>query len=229
MSDEQTTERHPSYGLLSIHRVHGGKTNLFGSTVDHSGYLRIRISRAELKRDLHHTWYHDLLPAIVEVDMSPAQYAEAITSPNMGVGTPCTIRYLDGERVPNPERVNPRELFQQEFKKKMAGLASRLESDMARARELLEKKSLTKADRAEIIGALGRVHTEVASNVPFVHSSFDEAMEDTVKEAKAEVESYVTSTILSLGRQAVLESGLRPEMPTLAIADERKPSPDSKG
>lgn len=222
MSEEQTRESHPSYGLLSIHRISGSSRHLFGSSVDHGHSMMVRVHRAERLRDLCHTWYMDTDHPIVEVEMSPAQFAEAITSPNMGVGVPCTIRRVGGETMPKPPvDTQVRELFQQEFKNKMRKLADKLKADTARAGELLAKKSLTQADRREILEALGRVHTEVASNIPFVHTSFDEAMDNTVKEAKAEFEAYVTSTMMQLGRQAALERGLPSvaEPPTLALGD----------
>ncbi len=50
MSDDETIEQHPSYGVMSISRVSGSGKHLFGATVDHQSSIRIRISHASVKR-----------------------------------------------------------------------------------------------------------------------------------------------------------------------------------
>jgi hypothetical protein len=95
-------EIHPSFGLVSISRVSGSR-RLFESPFEHQHYITLSISRADRSRtDLH---YNHIMPCgeIVEVAMSEVQFAQMVTSLNMGVGTPCTISHLDGEMVKEPE------------------------------------------------------------------------------------------------------------------------------
>jgi hypothetical protein len=200
--NETNIDRHPSYGLLQIHRVSGGARQLFGSSIDHGQSIMLRIARAESRRDLAHTWYYDY-ERVIEVEMSPAQFAEAITSLNCGVGVPCTIRRHTGEDIPDPVVPSVRQQHVDEFKAVMRELVDKLNAGTEQARELLQKKSLTKADREAILATLDQVYRSVGSNAPFIHSSFDEAMDKTVTEAKAEVDAFFTNAVTTLGLQAM--------------------------
>lgn len=200
--NEQKVDKHPSYGLLQISRVSGGPRQLFGSSIDHGQSIELRIARAESRRDLAHTWYYDY-ERIIEVEMSPAQFAEAITSLNCGVGVPCTIRELNGEDIPDPVVPSVRQQHVDEFKAVMRELVDKLNAGTGRARELLKKKSLTKADREAILATLDQVYRSVGSNAPFIHSSFDEAMDKTAAEAKAEVDAFFTNAVHTMGLQAM--------------------------
>jgi hypothetical protein len=93
MSDKlcQNKEEHPSYGQLSITRISSNsRTPLYGTSNECREYIRITIMQSELHRDLHRSWHFGGDPYI-EVIMSPAQFAEAITSLNIGDGVPVTI------------------------------------------------------------------------------------------------------------------------------------------
>lgn len=93
--EDHTTETHPSYGQLEISRVTSNKgVPLYGTSSKFKEIIRLSIHRSELCRSLHRSWYFAKDP-IVEVDMSPAQFAEAITSLNNGSGIPVTIRKIE--------------------------------------------------------------------------------------------------------------------------------------
>jgi hypothetical protein len=200
MADENKVESHPSYGLLQISRATGGRGALFGSSVKHQHFIMLRIHRGEARRDLNHTWYADVGQELIEVAMSPAQFAEAITSMNMGLGVPCTIQYLGGERQPEPPFTSVRAQFKEEFEQEMKDLYKKVLDNTKDLEEILAKKSLTKGDRDRIRCMLGLVYRKLKDSVPFIHSQFDEAMEKTVTEAKAEVEAYALHAALVQGQ-----------------------------
>ena len=89
-------ERHPSYGMLQFNRTSGGKTALFGSSIQHSDTIMMRLRQGEVSRDINNDWFFGA-DVIVEVEMSYSQFAECITSMNMGSGVPVTIRYIKGQ------------------------------------------------------------------------------------------------------------------------------------
>lgn len=85
---------HPAYGMLSFSRRTGGKQSLFGSSIEHKDVIAMTLRHGEVDRQLNRDWYHGT-EVIAEVEMSYAQFAEAITSMNIGTGVPVTIRFTE--------------------------------------------------------------------------------------------------------------------------------------
>ena len=77
--------KHESYGIIGISRVtsHPAK-NLFGSSVKHTHSMALRIKTASVDRHLNQDWYH-AENELIEIEMSPTQFAEMITSLDTGV------------------------------------------------------------------------------------------------------------------------------------------------
>jgi hypothetical protein len=200
--DDGKVDSHPSYGLLEIHRVSGGRTALFGSSIVHGQTIRLTVHRAKSRRSLAHTWYSQE-GEIIEVEMSPAQFAEAITTLNCGQGVPCTIRRHVGEDIPEPVVPAVRQQYVDEFKAVMTELHRKITAGKGEVEELLKKKSLNNVDRARIYSTLDAIWRAVQDSVPFIHDSFNEAMDKTVTEAKAEVDAFFTNAVTTLGLQAM--------------------------
>lgn len=94
MTREQPEEKHESYGMLQICRTHGGERHLFGSSIAHQDTVRLSVHPGSLIRDLNYDWYHASNKSLIEIEMSPAQFADAIMNVNDGNGTPVTIRSI---------------------------------------------------------------------------------------------------------------------------------------
>ena len=100
MPDDEK-KRHPAYGCLQFSRI-GGRRRLWRRNYDAAGYIRLSIHTASLwtrELDEDDIWPEEM---IVEVDLSAAQFAEAITHMNYGHGVPCTISRLQGAPVEEP-------------------------------------------------------------------------------------------------------------------------------
>lgn len=224
---EGERQNHPSYGLVQFSRINrGGSTPLFGSSIEHSQTIVLRIKQATLERGLHHDWYYDR-GEIIEVEMSQSQFAEAITSMNMGSGVPVTIRWIKGiGKIEESPFHNQRLQFEEEFKEDMEEISSRSDALLDLAKDMLEsKKAPTKAERERLYNMLAGLKQHLASNMPFIQSSFNEAMDKTVMEAKGEIEAFVHNKVNSLGIQ-----GLQAEMLGLqGIAPPSLPEGTSEG
>jgi hypothetical protein len=185
--------------MAGFFRSSGGHTNLFGSSISHNHTIRFRIKTASKERGLNTDWYYGD-KELIEIEMSQNQFAELITSMNMGDGVPVTIRRVNGKSMENCPEENKRQLFEKEFDQKMKGLRNKLSKLTSDAKQILnEKKSLTKADRETILNQISMLEQEIGSNTPFVLSMFNEQMDKTVTEAKGEVEAFVQNKITSLG------------------------------
>lgn len=206
---EFTREEHPSYGMISFSRTTGGNPNMFGSDIEHSNKITVRIAHGIRDRGYSRDWYHSK-GGIVEVDMTYHQYAEAISSMNMGDGVPCTIRRIQGKGVIEecPPQVIETEKVNAELEKAIQAATSALDASLAMSKAQLESsKPPTKKERQELFDALEKARRELNSNIPFIQDSFKENMDGVVLDAKMNVEAFVANKIHSLGLK-----GLEAEM-----------------
>lgn len=200
---ERVQETHPAYGMLRIGRIHGGGTILFGSPIESPTRIQLTICRGIVSRELSRDWYHGR-EELVEVEMTPAQFAEAITNLNWGDGFPCTITAVGGQYTPSFSQNHPRAKIEDEFAGEMKKLARDLDAQLLAARAVLDdpaKKSLNRADRDALRTALDRVGRFLKDSAPFIQSQFNEAMDRTATEARSEVAAAVSMMTHHLGAQ----------------------------
>ena len=201
-----TRTSHPSYGTLLFNRAYGGKTPLFGSSIEHSNVITMELRHADITRGLNRDDIFGNKP-IVKVEMSYSQFAEAITSFGQGTGIPVTIRYTEKDgKIPPCDFVSKREQFTGEFKEqtnKTMKESKRLISEVA---ELFSsKKTLTKTDKENILTKLNMLNSDIGSNIGFIADQFDEQMDKTVMEAKGEIESFCQNKINAIANASLVE------------------------
>lgn len=202
--DWEEKETHPSFGMIGFSRVSlsGTSKRLFGSHLEgHHSAITMRVYHGERRHTLSSDWFgtDGMLP-IVEVVMSPAQFAEAITTMNVGDGVPCTIDRTerDGKIDPVPdthetEQKKVHDGFRKDVEEMVAGLQSR-RKEIATAL----KKSPKKVQKL-VLGHVEKIFQEVEANMPFVLTQFEEAAEKVVAEAKAEVEAFTLNAVTKAG------------------------------
>lgn len=201
-SDERTIDAHPSYATISIRRYTGSPGNLFASSIQHGNTIGVVISRAEIRRDLNTDWIYPR-EQLIEVIMSPVQFAEMLTT-TMGSGVPCTIRTLAGQDPPpTPPFVDKAEQFRNEFAKKMRELSRKFNDLTEMIAEAGKSKTITKAKLGEIAGAIGNLQQEIGSNIPFVNDMFAEQMEQTVLEAKGAIDAHLQHKALVIAQEGL--------------------------
>lgn len=197
---------HPSYGIVSFSRISSsGKKRLFGSTLDmHYHSIVLELSEAELCID------HELLnervcagKSIVRVEMSAAQFAELLTTMNIGEGVPCTIERRDGKGVDEPPFLpTESENVRTDFASKMRDIGKDLRR---RADEVMAElpASLKTSTRRQIEIKLGNIVGTITDNAPFALTQFQEAATRVTTAAKAEVEAVLTHAVQMTGINAL--------------------------
>jgi hypothetical protein len=198
-------DKHESYAMLSISRVQNGGTgvNLFGSSIKHNQTIRLKISSGKKCRNLNRDWFY-AGNQYIEIEMSPTQFAEAITSLNMGEGVPVTLRWLSGRGISDCPEENKRQEFEREFDHHMIELKRKIQKLTEVTKELLnDSKPLKKSEKEQILNELRRIEQEIGDNIPFMYTSFNEQMDKTILEAKGEIEAFYTHKITSLGIEAL--------------------------
>lgn len=197
---------HPSYGTLAFSRRTGGATPLFGSSIEHSDTIAMTLYHANITRGLHSDSIYGNRK-IVEVEMSYSQFAEAITSMNMGGGVPVTIRWTEKDgKIPSCDFVSKREQFVNEFKEKRQNATDESQQIIKDVMDLFsQKKNLTKADRDAILNKLHHLNMNIGCNMDFIADQFNEQMDKTVMEAKGEIEAFMQNKINSIASAALVE------------------------
>ena len=216
LPDDEFEREHPSYGILHLSRMSGGTSaiRLFGSPLaTHYGTIRLTISKGKWIHRLNHDRYFGMSKDFIEVEMSAAQFADAITSLNMGSGTPCTIRYVQGERIPAPpDHATEAEHIHDNFENTLGKFAAKANTYRKRIEELTSK--LSQKARDEIRIALDVIEDQLGSNVPFVVKQFQEATTRITTSAKAEVDAFVTGVVRAAGLQSIAEGRLPSLLPS---------------
>lgn len=225
MEDEKRY-KHPSYGMVQLsHRQ--GNPKLFGSALDHHyNYVTLLVKTCELMRsDTGDRYYGPMHGDVVEVDLSAAQFAELLTTANIGLGVPCTIRRREGERVESPPDIDSQpENIRTEFKARAKEFSKKVLAEAAAARDLLKNKAtISKGDRERLAGILDQVAQELEMNMPFLVDMYQEATEKVTVGAKAEVEAFMVSAVRQAGLAALAAGQIQIEPPQLPVTTTVEP------
>lgn len=197
------SERHPSYGLVSVSRVSCGPPGriLFESPFRHHNYVTLSIQRASRSR--HHLHGNHVMGEgeIVEIAMSEVQYAAMLTSLNYGQGVPCTIQRVGGKLVEEPPADRTQEKFRQESQghyEELARMAEELEG-LTRL-----KASEIKQPQRERMNFLAlKIQQGLTCNREFFIKQFTEEMSRVTTAAKAEIQAHLLSVTQRAGVEAL--------------------------
>ncbi len=201
--DNEIRYEHPSFGMLSFNRAHGGETELFGSSILHNNVVTMELTHADLDRGLNRDWYSQR-NIIARVEMSYTQFAEAIAS--MGTtGVPVTLRYTEKDgRIPYCHFENKRTQITSELKENLHKNAEEARNMVSEIEKLFSsKQSISKKDREEIIKKLHKFVANIDCNSSYVFDQFNEQVDKTVSEAKGEVEAFVENKLRSVALEAM--------------------------
>lgn len=159
-------KQHPSYGMIRFARssIGGSGTALFGSSIMHNNVIRLSISKGMMEREGNEDWFlagTDINDMIVEVEMSYTQFAEAITSLNIGEGIPVTITKVNGTFVEPCPYSDRQKVMRREVDEATRDLVRQLEKRSEEIEKLLdEKRVLSREDRRN-----GEFRTEEIKNI----------------------------------------------------------------
>ncbi len=194
-------ETHPCYGQVRISKFQGD-SNFFGSNVTHKGGITIQISRASYQRSLSHNWIHGN-ESLIEVQLSPLQFAELITTGMNTEGVPCTIRSDHTGFVEQANFADDVEHFKNEYNENVQNQISGIAEAIQLVDDGLSAKSVKKSDLNTIKSRLVSLQQDIVSNMPYVKKSFTQHIQKTILEAKTSVECFIESRVISLGLKSL--------------------------
>lgn len=194
-------KEHPSYGMVSISKVQSSHPrSCFGSPLLHRGTVRLYIHKAELKRSLHEDRFF-AKERIMELEMTTAQFAEMLTSPNTQ-GTPVTIIAREGETQEPCPFVSKIEQFESELRGKIQKITQEANTSMETLNTLVQDSKLSKKEKEHIAGKLRMLRQEVESNLPFLFQQMAEEMGNVIQNAKTEILNYHNESAKAKGLPA---------------------------
>ncbi len=224
--DEETTYRHPSYGIIGFNRTSSsGNRRLFGSALDHHFHtIRVTIGHAERRTD-HGLDRFRSTGQIIEIELSAAQFAEAITAMNVGDGVPCTIARMAGVGIIEepPPVMTESTHAKSDFAARMKTFAKTLAKTRADVDKATEAKGVGANSRHVIREGVSLIVQEVEQNIPYFVECYQEACERVSAAAKAEADAWLTSAIHRAGLDGLRArlAGPKADEPARLVAGER--------
>lgn len=202
---EEERHTHPSFGQISFSRVTANPSqNFYGSELPQDHFITMEIHNSEIIRELTQDRYYAYGIPLIKIRMSSGQFAEMITSMNIGSGVCCTIERLGINKIEElPAQESRKEFVHRKFKDRMKMFANKIRQQQKESKELVKKKSLSKEDMRQLQSHLEWLTMEVESNIPFFAKCFQETMDEVVFEAKTEVENAIQHKINTLGLSAL--------------------------
>lgn len=218
--DGTVVEDHESYALAGVFRSsHGGGDirsgcNLFASSIVHRETVCLQIKRATKRRHLNRDWYHGR-EELISIRMSPSQFADLITLQNIGDGHPVTLEYFNGKHMSECPEENERLRLESEFESHCKEVMGDAKALADRAMEILGGRGTMKVEeRKELAEVIGKLCSQITSTVPFIQSSFNEAIDKTASAAKAEVDAFIERKIHSVGLESI-QNQIRESSPVI--------------
>lgn len=202
-------ERHESFGLVQISRVQG-YTRLFGSSVKHASFFRLRVMRGKrVVTNFGEHYYDDNRVPIVEVSLSAAQFVDMITAQNIGSGVPCTIVHVEGvDMDPVPEGAgNEVKVIADMYRDRIKQAAASLKKADAELRTILAQKTLNKTDRARIYDLVHTVTRLMDDTGPHAVKLIGEFTEKMASKGRTEVEAFIQLALQRAGIKAIRDTG----------------------
>ena len=177
--------------------------SLFRSDIKHQNVIALEIDESVLSRS--HGDQHTIPgKRLIEVTFSPTQFAELLTTMNIGEGVAGTLNYYNGENYSLPEIPPRSEQFKSEIKNQLNSVLGGLMESQKKAEELLtQSKPLNKAEKEELLFAIEKTTQLLKSNLPFIMDQFAKSMNKVTTEAKATVEAFVTNAAIKTGMESL--------------------------
>lgn len=201
--DHETLIEHPAGVAVQFSRVSGSR-EFFGSSIKSGSWITLTVRKAKLNNFFGETRVatESQLP-LIEVDLSPAQFAELLTTMNYNIGVPGTMTYYNGNHVekfttPVDEIANAEKYA----KESVDGHYRRRKEETATLQKMIAESKLSNKDKENIKKMIEGL-SSLDRNIDFYEKRIQEAATRFTVQAKAEVEAHITHAITKLGLESL--------------------------
>ena len=201
---EEREDSHPAFGVARVARGSGSGRSLFQSDLLHRETVTLSIHTAERTRSLHRDWVHPRRE-LIEVEMSLAQWGALVSSQGIGSGVPVTIRRTESElQVPGiPHEPRTAENIA-EVRGKIGEMLAHARQTLVDLEEAIQDKRGVRVTR-DALRAHSLALEHAAGNAEFAIKSLNEATEQVVSTARADIEAYILEAQQVTGQGASIE------------------------
>lgn len=211
--DNKKIEQHPSFGIIRASRVSGGKGHFFGSEVLNYSFIEITISHAQTNENLfgREVGEQGIWPTdhVATIRMTNNQFAEMITSLNIGIGTPCTITRIDGKEVEQKDIKDSSTAMDRANDELVRMYAERIGNNiesLQNALSLLENNARVNKDIKQSVEKSIRGILSILTNGDnFLLSEFKDVLEKSKQKVMTEIDASVGTRLQELGMQHIFE------------------------
>ena len=215
-------------GLVGFSRISGQK-RLYMSNLNNQNWIQMKVYEAEDSNSYGEKRANTKSRhPLIELDLSAAQFAELLTTMNIGSGVPCTLNSFNGERINQDDLKNdkkPIAIGRDYFEKSVKEYTDKVKSSVAKYKEDLSTMKMSKKDKVRVENLLNGFQTEVSSNLPFYVEMFEEAAGKVVTESKSELDAFVSGGIVKAGLEALGLDG-KALLEKSTVTQETKPYAD---
>lgn len=182
--------------MIQFSRISGQKV-LYGSPFYHQKFIRLRISKAQTYRSFHDNEYmaENIGHRYIEVDLSFSQFAECITSMNIGNGVPCTLYNLMGKEFEQPTIDDNRIKLDDEIKNETT-LAIESITELI---NLIETEKLTAKVKSRLLNQCHKIVRVLNDHLPFIAQMYAEHLDKLEQQAKTEIAAYCDLAVMQVG------------------------------
>lgn len=201
-------ERHPSYVKVGFSRTESNRGETFyGSDIKANSYITLRIHTAERLVD-GYSEHHCIDKLLVELRLSPTQFAELLTTLNVGEGVPGTLTYINPVDLPIGQRIEPPPANQKLdlIQNHIAAFGdSVLNNRIVAMEEAIEAVKMPQSAKLRLKNLLGGIKAELTSNLPYYVEIAQRQINKTLSDAKGIIDSFYTGMCVRLGIKALGE------------------------
>lgn len=232
--NSQNIEKDETWVMVGLSRRQcSHPVEIFGSNIRNSNTIAMTVKKASRSRQ-HGTDYYHGHKKLIEIEMTPVQFAQMITSANYGDGVPCSLRQLGDEYYEYKTGRDMGDTVKSDMKGEFTELADRCKLAESQINAILKRPGRVSAvEKDEIATNLYFLAQAVKSNIPFMEKQFKKTMAKAVLEAKREVQAYAEMTVHQLGlAQLELPEAQRLKTPELMVGeviDAESEPPDGDG
>ena len=184
-------------GIARFNRVSGNR-NLYGSPFTHPSYVELTISRGKMETSYGKTeyWAQHNNPYIV-VDFSNNQFAELITTMNIGSGIPCTVHRFNGQTY-NYNSVKPED-NRVKVNHQIDESSKTIINQLNELIQIIEEEKMSQRTKARLINQARRISLTLRESLPYVVKQYSEYLDRLEQQSKTEIASYADIAIKQYG------------------------------
>jgi len=189
-------------GLVGLYRTNGQK-RMYMSNLINQNWITLRVYEAKDYVDFGEKRVSAKSgKPLLELELSSSQFAELLTTMNVGNGVPCTLKSYGGTRMDHTsleEEEKSMDVGLKYFKENSKEMTEKIIRTIEKCHLKMESIKISKKDKETVTSLLYTIETEIASNLPFYVTIFEETAKKIATETKGEIDSFLASEIVKAG------------------------------